>query len=145
MSQVVVPAGSPSIVTLHADLARQWASVLETGLVDCRLRSAEEAELALEAFGQWFLALPRCRTDERLVMLKGPVDRMWHALLLHTSLYRSLCERHLGFFLDHQPQPGSPPQAWVRDTKRVLTRCYGAELHPMFDQWWTATTYGNPI
>ncbi|MCT2590241.1 hypothetical protein LHJ74_10005 [Streptomyces sp. N2-109] len=30
------------------------------------------------------------------------VDEGWHALILHTALYRDLCQRH-GRFVDHHP------------------------------------------
>lgn len=68
-------------------------------------------------------------------MPKGPIDQMWHALILHTGLYSELRRRNLGFFMDHQPQPGHPPRAWVAATLRILTRCHGNALHPLFDDW----------
>ncbi|MFD0359541.1 glycine-rich domain-containing protein [Streptomyces sp. NPDC127110] len=32
------------------------------------------------------------------------VDKGWHALILHTALYKQLCA-HLGGFVDHYPSP----------------------------------------
>ncbi|GLX18933.1 MULTISPECIES: glycine-rich domain-containing protein [Streptomyces] len=34
------------------------------------------------------------------------VDKGWHALILHTTLYKQLCA-HLGGFVDHYPTPQS--------------------------------------
>ena len=112
-------------------------AVIETALVDCGVADAVQAAAGLDAFAQWFFAFPTLADGERLVMLKGPVDQMWHALILHTRLYRELCERHLGFFLDHHPLPDYPPRAWVADTLRILTRRHGEDLHPYFDDWLT--------
>ncbi len=58
--------------------------VISTGLVDCGVVDWAQAELGLDAFAQWFHTLRYCEPDERLVMLKGPIDQIWHALILHT-------------------------------------------------------------
>jgi hypothetical protein len=124
------------------DLRLHRDAVIETALVDCGVGDRERAEQGLDAFAQWFFTLPTLEPGQRLIMLKGPVDQMWHALILHTKLYRELCEQHLGFFLDHQPQPDYPPRAWVADTLRILTRRFGDALHPLFDDWLPAEMLG---
>lgn len=131
----MITAGELVDHRLLDELAAQHDGILATALDDCGLPDREVAAQGLMAFSQWFFALADAGPGERLVMLKGPVDQMWHALILHTKLYRELCDRHLGFFLEHQPQPGLPPRAWVADTLRILTRRYGGELHPYFDDW----------
>jgi hypothetical protein len=45
------------------------------------------------------------------------VDEGWHALILHTAIYRELCER-LGRFVDHFPERPDP----ARQTGDVLDR-----------------------
>jgi hypothetical protein len=111
------------------------ATLIETAVIDCGIKTVHEAQLAYGAFLQWFLAIPACRGDQKLVMLKGSVDRMWHAFILHTFVYRSLCDRFLGFFLEHQPQAGAPPSASVRETVAFLARIYGVNLSPLLASW----------
>ncbi len=35
------------------------------------------------------------------------IDDVWHCLIQDTVLYRALCEKHLGYFLDHFPYLGT--------------------------------------
>jgi hypothetical protein len=45
------------------------------------------------------------------------VDEGWHALILHTALYRRLCDR-LGAFVDHYPERPDP----TRQSAGILER-----------------------
>ncbi|MFD9333841.1 hypothetical protein ACFWBF_05410 [Streptomyces sp. NPDC060028] len=47
------------------------------------------------------------------------VDEGWHALILHTGLYQSLCAR-LGGFIHHVPERPDPGQRWHGDIERTV-------------------------
>lgn len=51
------------------------------------------------------------------------VDEGWHALILHTALYRGLCER-FGRFVDHHPgyNPLNYDQAILDRTREAIER-----------------------
>lgn len=42
----------------------------------------------------------------------GPVDTLWHSLVLHTELYKTFCERQAGRFIHHQPGSSSKGTDW---------------------------------
>jgi len=74
MSTALQPVGGRLIAGFMPDLPRE--RLIKTALVDCGIGSAAEAERALCAFCQWFVAVPLIPEGSHHVMLKGSVDRM---------------------------------------------------------------------
>jgi hypothetical protein len=111
-----------------------FSSVLRTAVNDCGVPSPAHALDSLDAFLQWFSTIPLAG-DRPYVMLKGNPDRVWHACIINTALYRELCERYLGRFVDHHPSVASPSDEWVLETVALLEEEFGADLHPAFRQW----------
>jgi hypothetical protein len=138
----LLPAGDISMpARYHAVLsALPRDRLTRTSLVDCGMSSTAEAERALDAFAQWFTAIPEVPLGRHHVMLKGSVDKIWHALILHTKLYREFCELHLGYVLEHYPRDDYPPQQWISETVETLVDCFGVELSPLLASWSPSTT-----
>jgi hypothetical protein len=127
--------GAALLERLEQSLADQKERLLITAIVDCGIRNLAEAERALHAFVQWFAVLPSASSNQPVVMVKGPVDRMWHAIILHTSTYTQLCDRFLGYYLDHEPRLDFPRDTWVRATVEILVKAYGTHLSPLLVAW----------
>ncbi|MBL1099478.1 glycine-rich domain-containing protein [Streptomyces coffeae] len=66
------------------------------------------------------------------------VDEGWHALILHTQLYRELCRR-LGRFVHHVPEAPDPerrePEALTRTQERIVEAGFTVD-----DALWLAPT-----
>lgn len=127
------------LLVVKSELDHSFAKIASTAVFDCGMKSIDESERAWFAFLQWFAAVPNYPGGEGLVMLKGPVDKMWHAFILHTKLYREFCEVHLGFFLEHQPQPGFPTQASIERTVEFLISQYSTDISPLLAAWSPST------
>jgi hypothetical protein len=137
VSTALEPVGGRLVAALAADLPRE--RLIRTSLVDCGIGSAGEAQRAFDAFCQWFAAVPLIPEGSHHVMLKGSVDRMWHAVILNTNMYRTLCETYLGFFLDHHPRDDYPPQPWIQETVYTLVLAHGSGLSPLLSAWSPST------
>jgi hypothetical protein len=127
--------GRALLPALTAELAASHGRIVNTAIVDCGVKTNDEADRALAAFLQWFLVVPACQNGQNLVMLKGPVDRLWHAMLLHTRLYRRTCDRYLGYFLEHEPRDGLPAEQDIQQTVEILVMEYGGLLSPLLSAW----------
>jgi hypothetical protein len=46
------------------------------------------------------------------------LDEMWHTFILFTSDYRSFCDRHFGFYLDHGPTSRADYEAQIASYER---------------------------
>jgi hypothetical protein len=134
-SDIIIDNACMQVREVHTNLRPVEAQLLNTAVLDCGLRTLDEARRANVAFLQWFVALSRCRGRQELVMLKGPVDRMWHSYILHTKLYRSICDQYLGVFLEHRPQPGFPSDVRIQETVTRLSISFGSDLSPLLAAW----------
>lgn len=69
------------------------------------------------------------------------VDEGWHALVLHTALYRRLCER-LGRFVDHFPERPDPARQGtdILDRTTALIRDTG---YPVDEELWERPRAGS--
>jgi hypothetical protein len=87
----------------------------------------------LDAFLQWFSLVPQPKEGESLQMLKS-VDRIWHAFILNTKLYRAFYQKYIGFYVDHDPldsEDESLPKAeYARFTLSLLEDEFGSEINP---------------
>ena len=66
---------------------------------------------------------------KRYILPSRQVDLVWHQLILHTELYRNLCTRHFGRFIDHRPLNTNPP---FTDTITTLEKHFG----PVDTRFW---------
>jgi hypothetical protein len=130
-------------MTADTALAVQFAvpveRIVRTAQLDCGVSSAREAERALGAFLQWFVLIPTIGNEEHHVMLRGPVDALWHAAILNTAFYRNLCDQVADGFIDHHPRDYHPPRTWVIETVARLIGAYGPGLSPLFTAWSPST------
>jgi hypothetical protein len=129
----------PADVALAVRLAVPVERIVRTARLDCGVSSAREAERALNAFLQWFVLVPALRDGEHHVMLRGPVDALWHAAILNTAFYRDLCDRVAGGFVDHHPRDDRPSRAWVIETVVRLIGAYGPSLSTLLTAWSPST------
>lgn len=67
--------------------------------------ATDEAMIAWQNGFKRFLMLQLTKPKgvASLAMPSEAVDAVWHAALLHTRWYQSMCERCLGYFLHHDP------------------------------------------
>jgi hypothetical protein len=112
-----------------------FAPVLRTAIEECGIDSIDDAADSLDAFIQWIAALPAREEGSIYVMLKSDVDRIFHAFVLNTRLYREFCETYLGHFVDHTPFEGPISKRWVDYTINLLDGLYGTRLHPALSYW----------
>jgi hypothetical protein len=108
--------------------------VIRTATEDFGVPS-DEANLIFDAFLQWMAALPARPHGQPYVMLKSDVDRIFHAFILNTAVYRGFCEKHLGIFIDHHPITGDGARADVASTVDTLKKAYGDQLNPYLRLW----------
>lgn len=52
--------------------------------------------------------------------MHGPTDKLWHHFVLHTALYQSFCESHVGRFLHHHPAGSQRGTVWRSGYLRFL-------------------------
>jgi hypothetical protein len=112
--------------------------VIRTAVKTGEVRDRAEAEELLEAFLQWFSLLPEVIAGRTYVMLKGPVDCIFHSLILNTRLYEAFCLEFIGQFIHHEPLDDGTESALesaVLYTVDLLEHNFGAALHPRLQEW----------
>jgi hypothetical protein len=109
--------------------------VVRTAVLDLGVASSDRALHAVDAFLQWFSLVPISGRIGHYVMLRGDVDRIWHAMILNTALYRQVCRRYMGRFVDHHSNMGCPRAGWVLETVGLLESEFHANLHQAFVEW----------
>ncbi|MBI4993958.1 hypothetical protein HZC33_03355 [Candidatus Wolfebacteria bacterium] len=119
-----------------------FTPVLKTAVKECGINSIEDANDLLDAFLQWIAAMPAKKENTTYVMLKSDVDRIFHAFVLNTGLYRDFCETFFGHFIDHTPLEGQISKKWVDYTVNLLSELYGNQLHPALKIWEDLATNG---
>lgn len=94
-----------------------------------------EASSLFDALLQWLSIIPFARPGEPIQMVES-VDKLWHAFVLNTKLYRRFCERHFGRYIDHDPLVREllveSKRQYARFTLSTLEREFGAGVHPAF-------------
>ncbi len=115
-----------------------FSPVIRTMLSDQMVASEEEARDHIDAFLQWVALVPSIRAQDALVMLKTPVDDVFHAFVLNTEFYQRFCETHFGFFVHHHPLDAETRERLAKgvvETVERLERTYGEDLHPLLRSW----------
>ncbi len=124
-------AGKPLYAAMKTDF--DLAPVIDTAVAHDGITRADAAE-RLDALLQWLSVLPFARPGEPIQMLES-VDRLWHAFMLHTRLYRRFCDRFFGRYIDHDPldrdDDGMSKKAYARFTLTLLRQQFGDSVHPL--------------
>ncbi len=110
-----------------------FSQVLFTAVKECGVTDDARARELLDGFLQWLAVIPDMSEGKNLQMFKD-LDRIWHAMILHTKFYREFCQRHFGTFIDHDPAEN----VLERQAKRVdadytlelLRAAFGSDLNP---------------
>jgi hypothetical protein len=77
------------------------------------ISTADAEEIFLET-RRWVWLCAEARKDRQRGLSVPPliidkllyfIDEGWHNWILHTRAYREFCDRHFGFFVDHNPTP----------------------------------------
>ena len=86
--------------------------------------------------------------EQPYVMMNGPVDEMYHALILNTRTYLHLCREYIGFFIHHTPVNDVEADkikvvGGITYTIDFLQRAFGSELAPALCRWVDAHDSGE--
>lgn len=123
---------SPRQIYFEMKRSFDFTPVIETALREYPELDRVKAESLLDAFLQWFSLVPSMPEGGTLQMLHS-VDRMWHALILNTKIYRELCDRFIGRFVDHDPtdvmDDELPKAEYAEYTFRLLKESFGDDLN----------------
>ena len=106
---VVVRPDSPPARKLAAALKMLPEPVIERYAAEHGASTAEAVRLWQELAR--FLLLTAANPGRRYGMY-GPVDGMWHALILHTQIYAAFCETFIGRFMHHFPGRTAAGERW---------------------------------
>jgi hypothetical protein len=81
--------------------AFEYGPVLETAISHYGLDQAEAA-IRFDGLLQWMAVIPLAQRDRPIQMVES-IDKLWHAFVLNTKLYRAFCDRFFGRYIDHDP------------------------------------------
>ncbi len=82
-----------------------------------------EAEEIFAETRRWVWLCAEARADRKRGITVPPlvidrflffIDEGWHNWILHTKSYRTFCDRHFGFYVDHDPTPKE-----IKDVKKL--------------------------
>ena len=114
--------------------AFEFGPVVETAVQHYGLERATAQNL-FDGLLQWLSAIPFARPGQPIQMVES-VDRLWHAFVLNTKLYRAFCDRFFGRYIDHDPLDRNlaelSKRQYARFTFTTLEAEFGDELHPAF-------------
>ncbi len=114
--------------------AFDYAPVLDTAVQHYGLDRAAAADL-FDGLLQWLSAIPFAQPGQPIQQVEA-IDRLWHAFVLNTKLYRRFCDRFFGRYIDHDPLDRQfealSKKQYARFTLATLEAEFGAELHPTF-------------
>ncbi len=122
--------------TLYVDMksAHDYHPVLATAVEHYGLTPAAAADL-FDGLLQWLAAIPFARPGQPIQMVES-IDRLWHAFVLNTKLYRAFCDRFFGRYIDHDPLDRDfeelSKKQYARFTLTTLQQEFGAAVHPAF-------------
>ncbi len=121
---------------LHAAMltAFDFTPVLDTAVQHYGLARADAASL-FDGLLQWLSAIPFARPGQPIQMVES-IDKLWHAFVLNTKLYRRFCDRFFGRYIDHDPLDRHfaelSKKQYARFTLATLSEEFGESLHPAF-------------
>ncbi len=121
---------------LHASMlsAFDYTPVLDTAVQHYGLARADAASL-FDGLLQWLSAIPFARPGQPVQQVES-IDKLWHAFVLNTKLYRAFCDRFFGRYIDHDPLDRHfaefSKKQYARFTLATLKQEFGDSLHPAF-------------
>ncbi|MBA2505645.1 MAG: hypothetical protein H0V29_06820 [Thermoleophilaceae bacterium] len=72
-------------------------------------------ETAVVWFDEMLVFLDLCAASDKVISPSKPVDKAWHAFLLHSKAYEKYCMERFGKVVHHEPMPGEgDPEAYGR-------------------------------
>lgn len=111
--------------------------IISTALSENPKLEKQAAKEQMDALLQWFALVPEVENGRTLQMLRS-TDRLWHAFILNTRIYRDFCNRFMGFYVDHDPIEAKNPKAEKREyadyTLRLLKKEFGEAINPHLTQ-----------
>jgi hypothetical protein len=111
-----------------------FTPVLDAAMRETRM-TRDEAESHFDGLLQWFSVIPFARPGQPVQMV-GSIDRLWHAFVLNTKLYRAFCDRYFGRYIDHDPMDrfdeAMSKRQYARFTLATLRSEFGDDVHPAF-------------
>ncbi len=114
--------------------AFDYSPVIETAVQHYGQGRAAAADL-FDGLLQWLSVIPFARPGQPIQQVEA-IDRLWHAFVLNTKLYRRFCDRFFGRYIDHDPLDRQfeelSKKQYARFTLATLDAEFGAELHPAF-------------
>jgi len=122
--------------TLYAAMKQgfDYRPILDTAVRESGM-THEEAASCFDGLLQWLSVIPFARKAQPVQMI-GSIDRVWHAFVLHTKLYRTFCDRWFGRYIDHDPldrlDEETSKRQYARFTLATLRREFGEDVHPAF-------------
>jgi hypothetical protein len=129
-------ATKPAGKTLHTAMQHtfDYTPVVDTAVEHYGL-ARTTAESALDGLLQWFSVIPFAHKGQPVQMVES-IDKLWHAFILHTKLYREFCDRFFGRYLDHDPldrlDEETSKKQYARFTLSTLRAEFGDAVHPAF-------------
>ena len=123
--------------------------ILAFAVRDGYMPDAASAETALDGVMQWLAShAVEEHADHPFVMMNGPVDQMFHVLLLNTRVYLHLCRDFVGFFVHHTPLDDKEASdvitmGGIDYTIAKLQEGFGADLASALVDWVTAHERGE--
>ena len=116
-----------------------FGPVIRTMQADGVAQTNEECLELIKAFVQW-LSIGATTQTESYLMFHGPVDEVFHAMILNTHWYFDFCDTHIGCYVHHDPLdrgtvPDTKIESATRSTILLLDNIWGEDLHPHLKQW----------
>jgi len=137
------------VITEHPALAKfrdMKCSFNADNLIDFSVRDGYASDVAsaqgyLDGVLQWLAChAVKEHAEQPYVMMKGPVDQMYHALMLNTRLYLHFCRDYIGFFIHHTPVDDKQANeiklaGGINYTIGFLQKAFGTKLSPALREW----------
>jgi hypothetical protein len=116
-----------------------YSPIVRALLKERACKTEKRALELIDAWMQWF-SVGATSLTKSFVMIEGPVDQVFHQMILNTPWYFDFCLRTTGVYTHHDPltdeQRASPLiHGAISSTLDLLTRTYGADLHPELKRW----------
>lgn len=123
----------------HILATEDFSSIKQNMLLAGVCRTSERADQLLKAWLQWF-SVGSTSVTKSFVMLSGPVDHVFHQLLINTKWYFRFCYVHTGVYTHHDPltpeQQKDPDLLFaVQETIQRLRTAFGDDLQPELKKW----------
>lgn len=100
--------------------------------------SESEADQMIDAFLQWISLTPLNTREIYMVMFKTPVEEAFHNFVLNTRIYKTFCDKFLGYFFHHDPmvqETGPEVERIAQYTVEMLEKTFGEQMNPLLKDW----------